>query len=121
MYDLPTLYHILKERMPLIRRELSTEEWAEFRAALQELAPAFAVEDPQALENATDRAYEICFRYPLVRGQFPMPGAIIGAPPLPTSEVEDIPILMHELCSNPEAAAEEPALPETPETSEEKG
>lgn len=121
MYDLPTLYHILQERMPLIRRRLSAEEWSEFSAALRELAPAFATDDPQALEEATDRGYELCFRYAAVRGQFPAPGAIIEPPPLPTSETEDIPSRMHELCSNPEAAAEEPALPEAPETSEEEG
>jgi len=120
MYDLPTLYHILKERMPFIRRRLSAEEWQEFSAALRELAPAFATDDPQALEEATDRGYELCFRYAAVRGQFPMPGAIIGAPPPPTSEVEDIPARMHELCSNPEAAAEEPAMPKAPEASEEE-
>lgn len=121
MYDLPTLYHILQERMRLIRRRLSAEEWSEFSAALRELAPAFATDDPQALEEATDQGYELCFRYAAVRSQFPAPGAIIEPPPLPTSETEDIPSRMHELCSNPEAAAEEPTLPEAPETSEEEG
>lgn len=120
MYDLPTLYRILKERMPFIRHSLTAEEWSEFSAALRELAPAFATDDPEALEEATDRGYELCFRHAAVRGQFPAPGAIIEPPPLPASEAEDVPVRMHELCSNPEAAAEEPAPPEVPETSEEE-
>jgi hypothetical protein len=115
MYDLATFYRVLKERMPFIRRELSGEEWAEFRTALQELAPAFIVEDPQALEDATDRAYEVCFRYARVRGQFPMSGAIIG--PLRVmapQEIEDLPQRVHELLSEPDAAARTPTPPEQP-------
>jgi hypothetical protein len=101
--------------MPIIRRELSTGEWAEFRAALQELAPAFAIEDPQALEDATDRAYEVCFRYPLVRGQFPMPGAIIEPPlALASQEIEDLPQRVHALLSDPDVAAQTPTPPEQP-------
>ena len=120
MYNLPTLYRILRERMPFIRRSLSTEEWSEFSAALRELAPSFATDDPHALEDATDRGCLICFRYAAVRGQFPAPGAVIMPPPLPTSETEDIPLRLHELCSDPDAAAQEVAMPEPPEAPEAK-
>jgi hypothetical protein len=104
MYDLATLYRILKEQMPYIRARLTSEEWREFSAALQELAPAFATDDPEALERATDRGYEICFRYDAVRAQFPASGAIIEPPDVEEPhEVEDLPQRMHQLLSDPQA------------------
>ena len=113
MYDLPTLYRILKERMPIIRRRLSEEEWREFSDALRELAPAFDTDDPQALKEATDRGYKLCFRYAAVRGQFPMPGAIIEPlQAMAPQEIEDLPQRVHKLFSHPDVAAQTPAPPE---------